>query len=50
MLWPAPDVVRANVQRVRGGRVEGLAELFAEAKAGRILTVNECGFSFLDVI
>ena len=43
MMWPAPDVVRAIVQRVTGGRVDGAAELFAEAKAGRIWTVAECG-------
>ena len=43
ILWPAPEVVRANVQRVTGGRVNDAAELFAEAKAGRIWTVAECG-------
>ncbi len=43
MLWPAPEIVRANVQRVTGGRVNDAAELFAEAKAGRIWTVAECG-------
>ena len=43
MLWPAPDVVRAKVRRVTDGRVDGPAELFSEAKTGRILTVSECG-------
>ena len=45
MLWPAPDVVCANIKRVTGGRVGSPAELFAEARAGRILTVNECGLA-----
>ncbi len=43
MMWPAPEAVRANVRRVTGGRVDNAAELFAEAKAGRIWTVAECG-------
>ncbi len=43
MLWPAPDVVRAKVRHVTDGRVDGPAELFSEAKTGRILTVSECG-------
>ena len=43
LFWPAPDVVRANVRQATGGRVDSPAELFAEVKAGRILTDAECG-------
>ncbi|WYZ42186.1 hypothetical protein EsH8_V_001081 [Colletotrichum jinshuiense] len=32
LLWPPPDVVRANIQRATGGRLSTPSELYAKAK------------------